>query len=126
MRIAVAREPGSPVLGPFRKGSDLLIWEVAGGEVVAEQTVVQAGGCCGGLARSVHGVDVVLCSAIGHGAMNHLVEQGTPVARPVTNDMDAKRAVQLWLAGAFDRFFVASDDCQHDGCNDGHHHEHRA
>lgn len=124
MKIAVAREPASPILGPFRKGVDLSIWEIVDGKVVSQQSVVQAGGCCGGLARSVHGVDVVLCSGIGHGAMSHLVEQGTPVARPIVEGITASEAVELWLTGAYDRFFVASDDCQHEGCSDGRGHHH--
>ena len=124
MKIAVACEPGSKVLGPFRKGSDLSIWDVVDGKVNSQQSVAQGGGCCGGLARSVHGVDLVLCSGIGHGAMGHLVEQGTPVARPVADGLDAKEAVGLWLSGAREQFFVASDDCEHGGCHDGHAHEH--
>jgi len=126
MKIAVACEPGSPILGPFRKGSDLFIWEVQSGHVTSRQNVVQAGGCCGGLARAVVGVDVVLCSGIGHGAMNHLVEQGTPVARPNAQDMNAEDVVKLWLSGARDQFFVASDDCHQEPCHDGHDHEHAA
>ena len=129
MKIAVACEAGSLALGPFRKGSDLSIWEVVNGQVVSRQSVVQGGGCCGGLARSVCDVDVVLCSGIGHGAMNHLVEQGTPVARPNVEGIAALDAVKLWLSGAHDRFFVASDDCQHEGCGDGqgpsHEHNHQ-
>ncbi|HEY5957250.1 MAG TPA: NifB/NifX family molybdenum-iron cluster-binding protein [Polyangiaceae bacterium] len=124
MKIAVACEPGSLVLGPFRKGSDLFIWEVEDGEITSRQTVVQAGGCCGGLARAVFGVELVLCSGIGHGAMHHLVEQGTPVARPNAEGMSAEIGVKLWLSGARDKFFVASDDCQHGGCNGEHHHDH--
>lgn len=124
MKIAIACEPGSTTLGPFRKGSDLSIWEVVDGNVVSQQGVVQGGGCCGGLARSVNGVDLVLCSGIGHGAMNHLLEQGTPVARPDVERIAAAEAVKLWLSGAHNRFFVASDDCQHDGCRDGHGHQH--
>lgn len=124
MRIAVACEPGNILLGPFRKGSELSIWEIVDGKVVSQRSVVQGGGCCGGLARSVAGVDVVLCSGIGHGAMNHLIEQGTPVARPNDEGIAAADAVQLWLSGAYDRFFVASDDCQNEGCRDGHGHTH--
>jgi predicted Fe-Mo cluster-binding NifX family protein len=117
MKIAVANEPGTPALGPFRKGSDLSIWEVVDGKVVSKQSVPQAGGCCGGLARSVCGVDVVLCSGIGHGAMSHLVEQGTAVARPDLEGIATVEAVELWISGAYERFFVASDDCQHQGCH---------
>lgn len=124
MKIAVASEPGSSTLGPFRKGSDLSIWEIVERRVVSKQVVPQIGGCCGGLARSVHGVDLVLCSGIGHGAMNHLVEQGTAVARPDIDGIAVEEAVQLWVSGALDRFFVASDDCQHQGCHDGHQHSH--
>lgn len=126
MKIAVACEPGSPILGPFRKGSDLFIWEVEGGQITSRQNVVQAGGCCGGLARAVFGVDLVLCSGIGHGAMNHLVEQGTPVARPNAAGMDAEAVVKLWQSGAREQFFVASDDCHQEPCHDGHDHEHPA
>jgi len=124
MKIAVAIEPGTLALGPFRKGSELSIWDVADGKVVSRQSIVQGGGCCGGLARSVYGVDVVLCSGIGHGAMNHLIDQGKQVARPDVEGIAAAEAVQLWLSGAHDRFFVASDDCQKEGCGDGHGHEH--
>lgn len=124
MKIAVACEPGSPVLGPFRKGSDLFIWEVESGKITSRQTVVQAGGCCGGLARAVAGVELVLCSEIGHGAMNHLVEQGTPVVRPSFDCMNAEVGVMLWLSGAREQFFSASDDCRHESCHEGHTHEH--
>ena len=126
MKIAVACEAGSPILGPFRKGSDLSIWEMVDGQLVSQQSVVQAGGCCGGLARAVFGVDIVLCSAIGHGAMNHLVEQGTPIARPNAQNFNAEDVVKLWLSGARDQFFVASDDCHQEPCHDGHDHEHAA
>jgi predicted Fe-Mo cluster-binding NifX family protein len=126
MKIAIACEPGSPILGPFRKGSDLFIWEVESGHITARQNIVQAGGCCGGLAKAVFGVDIVLCSGIGHGAMNHLVEQGTPVVRPNNVGMEAETVMKLWLSGAREQFFVASDDCNQKPCHDGHHHEHSA
>jgi len=124
MKIAIACETGSSILGPFRKGSELSICDVADGQIVSRQVLVQGGGCCGGLARSVFGVDLVLCSGIGHGAMHHLVEQGTPVARPNADGVDASEAIRLWTSGAREKFFVASDDCQHEACSDGHHHEH--
>jgi predicted Fe-Mo cluster-binding NifX family protein len=124
MKIAVACEPGRSTLGPFRKGSDLSICEVVGGQVVSQQSVAQGGGCCGGLARSVMGVDVVLCSGIGHGAMNHLIEQGTPLARPTVGALDAMQALELWLSGAHDKFFVASDDCGRQDCEPGSDHNH--
>jgi predicted Fe-Mo cluster-binding NifX family protein len=124
MKIAIACEPGSPILGPFRKGSDLFIWEVENGHITVRQNIVQAGGCCGGLAKAVFGVELVLCSGIGHGAMNHLVAQGTPVARPNNVGMEAEAVMQLWLSGAREQFFVASDDCNQEPCHAGHHHEH--
>jgi predicted Fe-Mo cluster-binding NifX family protein len=123
MKIAVACEPGTPILGSFRKGSDLSIWEVVDGQILSRHSIIQAGGCCGGLARDVLGVDLVLCSGIGHGAMNHLVEQGTPLARPNADGMNAEVAVKLWLSGARDQFFVASDDCHKEPCHDGRDHE---
>lgn len=128
MKIAVSCLPGVSTLGPFGRGSDLFIWEIAEGAIVARETVRQQGGCCGGLASSVRGVDVVLCSGIGHGAMRHLVEQGTPVAQPKQESLDAEKVVQLWLGGANDQFYVAADDCAHPAasCGGGGHHEHEA
>ncbi len=71
---------------------------------------------------------MVLCSGIGHGAMHHLVEQGTPVAQPREDSLDAEKVVQLWLSGANDRFYVASDDCAHPAgsCGGREHHPHDA
>ena len=127
MKIAVCCLPGTSSLGPFGRGSDLFIWEVADGAIVNRQTVRQQGGCCGGLARSVDGVDVVLCSGIGHGAMHHLVEQGTPVAQPKDDSLDAEKVVQLWLSGASDSFCVEAGDCGHParscGTDERHNHE---
>jgi predicted Fe-Mo cluster-binding NifX family protein len=128
MKIAVCCSPGAPTLGPFGRGSDMFIWEVVDGSVVNRHTIRQEGSCCGGLARSVRGVDVVLCSGIGHGAMHHLVEQGTPVAQPKQESLNAEDVVQLWLTGASERFFVAADDCCHPAgsCGAGEHQEHEA
>ena len=124
MKIAVCCLPGESTLGPFGRGSDLFIWEVANASVVNRQAIRQEGGCCGGLASSVRGVDIVLCSGIGYGAMRHLVEQGTPVAQPSDGPLDAEKVVQLWLSGQSDRFHVAASDCGHpaESCGgDGHH-----
>lgn len=128
MKIAVCCMPGASALGPFGRGSDLSIWDVQDGAIVDRQTVRQEGGCCGGLASSVRGVDVVLCSGIGRGAMNHLVEQGTPVALPMEASLEAEMVVQMWLSGATDRFYVAIDDCGHPAgsCGHGEHHSHGA
>lgn len=127
MKIAVCCTPGASTLGPFGRGSDLFIWDVEGTTIVNRQTVRQQGGCCGGLAQSVLGVDVVLCAGIGHGALNHLVEQGTPVAMPQEEPIDAEAVVRLWLSGADDKFYVAAGGCGHPAgsCGaDGHHEEH--
>lgn len=128
MRIAVCCLPGASSLGPFGRGSDLFIWEVADGAIVNRQTIRQEGGCCGGLAHSVRGVDVVLCSGIGHGAMHHLVEQGTPVAQPRDESLEAEKVVQLWLSGANDQFYVAAGDCSHPAgsCGPRGQHQHDA
>lgn len=128
MKIAVCCLPGTSTLGPFGRGSDLFIWEVAHGAIVNRQTVRQEGGCCGGLASSVRGVDVVLCSGIGHGAMHHLVEQGTPVAQPREDSLDAEKVVHLWLSGASELFYVAAGDCGHPtrSCGTDEHHNHEA
>ena len=128
MKIAVCCSPGVSTLGPFGRGSDLFIWEMADGGIVNRQTVRQQGGCCGGLAHSVAGVDVVLCSGIGHGAMRHLVEQGTPVAQPKDDTLDAEKVVQLWLSGVGDQFYVEAGDCGHPerSCGGDEHHNHEA
>ena len=123
MKIAVCCVPGSSALGPFGRGSDLFIWEVDGGNIVNRQAVRQQGGCCGGLAESVSGVDIVLCGGIGHGALHHLVEQGTPVAMPMEESQEAEAVVRLWLSGAADRFYVAAGECGHPtgGCDSSGH-----
>jgi predicted Fe-Mo cluster-binding NifX family protein len=125
MKIAVASAPGSEALAPFGRGSDLSIWRLQGSTVVERTPVRQDGGCCGGLARSVLGVDVVLCTNIGHGAMSHLVEQGTAVACAKRDGLAAEEVVRLWLSGARDEFFVAARDCDHTGCGGEHEHPHQ-
>jgi predicted Fe-Mo cluster-binding NifX family protein len=125
MKIAIARHPHSTTLGPFGQGSELDILELRDGQVVATQPVKQTGGCCGGLAMLVRGADVVLCDGIGHGALHHLTEQGTPVARPKQSPSEVNDVVRLWLAGDTSAFFSRSDDCDHPPCKSGsnHHHE---
>lgn len=126
MKIAICSSPGTSNLGPFGRGSDLAIWNVEGSTVVNRQLIRQEGGCCGGLARSVLGVDVVLCSAIGHGALNHLVEQGTAIAMPRREEPTlVEDMVGLWLSGATDQFHVAAGACGHSAgsCCDNNHHE---
>lgn len=127
VKIAVCCAPDTLMLGPFGRGSDLFIWDVEGNNIVNRQAVRQQGGCCGGLASSVRGVDIVLCAGIGHGALNHLVQQGTPVAMPQEELTDAEAVVRLWLSGASDRFYVAAGECGHPagscGTNGSHHHE---
>ena len=125
MKIAVCCSPGTSMLGPFGRGSDLSIWSIAGTSVMSREVVRQQGGCCGGLAHSVLGVDLVLCSAIGQGALNHLEEQGTALAMPREESMVADAVVQLWLNGERDRFHVAAGECGHPAgsCCDGDHHE---
>jgi len=125
MKIAVCCLPGKSALGPFGRGSDLFIWEVADAAIVNRKTIRQEGGCCGGLASSVRGVDIVLCSGIGHGAMHHLVEQGTPVAQPRDESLDAEKIVHLWLSGASDQFYVAAGDCSHPAGSCGTHGQHQ-
>lgn len=125
MKIAVACEANKSVLGPFRKGSEISIWHVSGTEVTGREPLAPTEGCCGALAQSVRGVNLVLCSGIGHGAMNHLVEQGTEVVRPLAGALEASEAVALWLRGAREAFYVASDDCSHTGaCSGDHDHGH--
>lgn len=126
MKIAVCCTPGGSTLGPFGRGSEVSIWDVEGKAVMNRQLVPQQGGCCGGLARSVLGVDVVLCAGIGQGALNHLVEQHTPVAMPVEGSADAEAAVRLWLSGAYDRFNATAGECGHPGgsCGAGEHGHH--
>lgn len=119
MKVAVCCMSGGSTLAPFGRGSDLFIWDVEGTTIVNRQTVRQQGGCCGGLAQSVFGVDVVLCAGIGQGALNHLVEQGTPVAMPHEVSADAEAAVRLWLSGANDQFYVAAGECGHPAGNCG-------
>lgn len=129
MKIAVCCESGGSSLAPFGRGAEVSIWTVEGTNIVGREAVNPQGGCCGGLARSVAGVDVVLCSAIGYGAMGHLVEQGTSVAMPVEPGGNAEDVMRLWLSGASDRFHVQAGECGHPagGCHsDDHlHHEHQ-
>ena len=124
MKIAIARRPHSTVLGPFGQGSELDILELRDGQVVASEPVTENGGCGGGLARLVRGTDVVLCDGIGHGALHHLNEQGTSVARPKQSPTEVTEAVRLWLAGDKSAFFASSDDCSHAPCEPGSEHHH--
>lgn len=128
MKIAVSCVAGETKLGPFGRGSDLFVCEIQDGEIVSRDAVRLKDGCCAGLARQVRGVDVVLCSEIGHGALGHLAEQGTEVARPKARLDDVAEVVRLWLTGTRDAFVSSSTDCDHSPCagrgHGHHHHEH--
>lgn len=127
MKIAICCAEGGSTLGPFGRNSDLFILHVQNGAVVERELVPPVEGCCSGLARKVRGVDLVLCDGIGMGAMAHLVEQGTAVVRPKLQNASADEVVALWLAGAYENFFVGADECGSTGCGrhehgSGHHH----
>lgn len=116
--IAVSTTPDGAQVARFGHDFPLVAVDTAG-----VRTPRHAEGCCGNLAKLVLDCEVVICSAIGRGAAQHLEQAGVRLAVvPEGTAVDA--AVAQYRAGTLSAGGKASP-CGH-GHEHGHEHAHAA
>ncbi|MCI8525493.1 MAG: dinitrogenase iron-molybdenum cofactor biosynthesis protein [Oscillospiraceae bacterium] len=124
MKIAVTYENGL-VFQHFGHTRQMKIYEVADGQVAAEQVVDTAGSGHGALAGflAAHQVDTLICGGIGGGAQAALAQAGIRLYGGVTGEADA--AVRALLAGTLaynpDIRCGHHDHGHHGSCGEHHH-----
>ena len=119
MKIAVTYENGL-VFQHFGHTRQMKIYEVADGQVAAEQVVDTAGSGHGALAGflSERNVDVLICGGIGGGAQMALAQAGIRLFGGVTGSADD--AVRAFLTDAL--AYDPDVRCSHHDHHKGHGH----
>jgi predicted Fe-Mo cluster-binding NifX family protein len=117
MRIAIATHPESLEVERFGHEYPILLHEVEDMELKNTQLVPAQGGCCGSLAQRLASADVVICTAIGEGAANHLRELGVAVA-VVPEGVPSATAIAAWITQTLEAGDFEASPCH--GHSDGH------
>lgn len=106
MKIAIATTANG-IVGRFGHEGSVVVHDGA----AAPETIAMEG-CCGTIIARLVGTDVLLCTAIGEGALHHLAEAGIRVAM-VQPGLPAADAVRRFRAGSLATRRTAASACAH-------------